>query len=252
MGADLPAVIFDLDGTLIDSALDLQILVNRLLARTGRAALDLPSIVRMIGDGTTALVERAFRAGGGPGLSPPELETFVTRFIEDYERKPVRWTRSYPGVKQTLELLRSRGHRLAVCTNKLERLACTILRDLDLERFFDAVIGGDAVGARKPDPASLFETVRRLGRDIGSGVVMVGDSAADAGAARAAGVPVVLVGYGYSRTPLASLSPNALIAEFAALPDALEILARDVASNTRDGSARTDSPPARASAFKGA
>src|SRR6266851_1159092 len=245
MRTDRPAVVFDLDGTLVDSAPDLHVLVNRLLIGAGRAALDLPSIVEMIGDGTTALIERAFQSGN-LGLPPQNLETLVERFIEDYEREPVRLTRPYPQVPETLGLLRSEGYRLGVCTNKLERLARAILGDLKLDQFFDAIVGGDSIGTRKPNPASLLETVRRLGPAIGSGVVMVGDSEVDEGAARNAGIPVVLVDYGYSRIPPASLRPDVLIGEFAALPRALERISRDVTLNAETDLARMQLLPAAA------
>jgi phosphoglycolate phosphatase len=222
---DRPAVVFDLDGTLVDSAPDLHVLVNRLLAGMGRAALDLPSIVEMIGDGTAALVERAFQ-GGSTCLRPQNLDILVARFIEDYERDPVRLTRPYPGVPQTLGLLRSEGYRLGVCTNKLERLADAILSKLKLDRFFDAIVGSDSVGIRKPNPASILETIRRLGPAIRSGVVMVGDSDADLQAARNAGIPVVLVSYGYSRVPPSGLGADAHVDRFIDLPKAIMTLSR--------------------------
>jgi phosphoglycolate phosphatase len=150
---------------------------------------------------------------------------------------------------ETLGLLRSEGYRLGVCTNKLERLAQILLGELELDRFFDAIVGSDSVGARKPHPASLLETVRRLGSGRSSGVVMVGDSEADEGAARNAGVSVVLVEYGYSGVPPASLVPDALIGEFAALPNALERLSQDVVPG--EGRSGTYCPSAVASLLEG-
>jgi phosphoglycolate phosphatase len=217
-----PAVLFDLDGTLVDSAADLQALINQLLREEGHPGLDLPVVISLVGDGVTLLVERAFRRREA-GLSADRLATLVRRFVARYESEPVRLTRPYPRVGETLAMLRSRGYRLAVCTNKLERLARAVLTHLDLAPFFDAIVGSDSVTARKPDPAALHEAMRRLTTTARS-TIMVGDSDTDVGAARGAGIPLVLVTYGYSSRSSSGLGADEIIDRFCDLPRAIEAL----------------------------
>lgn len=217
-----PSVLFDLDGTLVDSAADLHALINAVLREEGHPGLDLPVIISMTGDGVAILVERAFRMREA-GLSAARLAKLVRRFVARYESEPVRLTRPYPGVGETLAMLRSQGYRLAVCTNKLERLARAVLTRLDLAPLFDAIVGSDSVATRKPDPASLHEAMRRMRTTVRS-TIMVGDSDADAGAARGAGIPLVLATYGYSGRSSAGLRADAFIDRFCDLPKAIESL----------------------------
>lgn len=222
MMREIRAVVFDLDGTLVDSAPDLRVAVNRMLAEHGRRALDLDEVIGMIGDGATKLVERALAAGGGPA---GDLAAHTRRFLDLYEGNAADATRPYDGVPETLAALRGAGVVLGVCTNKPEKATLEVLRDLDLARWFTAVVGGDSLdGVRKPDPRALLAAVARLGTSPDH-AVMVGDNANDVGAARAAGIPVIVRAGGYSRTPAAELGADAVIDAFADLPAALAAVA---------------------------
>ncbi len=213
----LDAVLFDLDGTLVDSARDLMDAVNAVLAEEGLRAVDLDETRAMIGDGARVLLERALaRTGGDPGAAPGLLP----RLLALYEAGASRHTRPYPGVVETLEALRAAGLRLAVVTNKPERAARLVLADMGLDRYFEAVIGGDTLPRRKPDPAPVHEALRRLGV-APDRAAMVGDNHHDVEAGRAAGLRVVAVSYGYAHRPPAELGADRLIDAFAELPAAL-------------------------------
>ena len=220
----IEAVVFDLDGTLVDTLPDLADAINRMLAEEGRPALDSAAVKRMIGDGAMMLVERALAAAG----PTPDAEACAAprrRFLDFYTAAVSRRSRPYAGVVETLGALRTAGLRLGVCTNKPFAPAQRLLADLDLAGFFAAVVGGDSAEAKKPDGRHLLATLDSLGAAHG-GAVMVGDSAVDMAAARDAGVAVIAVGYGYANVAAAALGADAVIDRFAALPDALARLAR--------------------------
>jgi phosphoglycolate phosphatase len=186
------AVIFDLDGTLIDSDPDILAALNRVLAAHGLATLTRAEIKPMIGDGAAVLVVRAFAARGGEGG-----EAELAEFLEDYNANAVVETAPYPGIVEALEALQAAGHRLAVCTNKPAGAARSILRTLGLERYFAAVTGGDSTPYRKPDPRHLAATLADLG--ITGNAVMVGDHANDINAAAGLGLPSIFVSWGYGQ-----------------------------------------------------
>lgn len=206
----LRAILLDLDGTLVDSAEDLRDALNAVLAGEGLRAVGLEECKGMIGDGAGKLVERALRAAGG---SPDRQEAALARFLAAYEADPVRRTRPYPGVVETLGRLRERGLRLAVVTNKPEAATRAVLRLLNLSALFDAVVGGDTAERRKPDPAPVRLALARLGVEPGE-ALMVGDNHHDVAAARAAGVRAVAVTYGYSHVPHPELGADRLIGRF--------------------------------------
>jgi phosphoglycolate phosphatase len=214
---ETPLLLFDLDGTLVDSAPDLRDALNEMLGERGRPPLPLAQVRGMIGDGVPALVARALAASG---LDAAELATALPRYTALYEAGAVRLTRPYPGVQETLAALRRQGCRTAVCTNKPQRATQTVLDGLGLAALFDGVAGGDRFTTRKPDPGHLLSLVRELGGRVES-TAMIGDSENDAAAARAAGVPIVLMRYGYARTDPELLAPDALLDDFAELPRAL-------------------------------
>lgn len=217
-------IAFDFDGTLIDSAPDLRAALNRLLAHEGLDPLALPQVAAMIGDGVAKLVERGFAAAGRP-VADTALDALATRFTADYEINACVETRPFPDVRRTLEKLRGDGARLAVCTNKPERATREILVALGLDALFAAVVGGDTVpGARKPAPEPLAAALRMLGV-APADAAMVGDSTNDVATARALGIPVVAVGYGYTRVPAAELGADALVERFDQVPAALARLA---------------------------
>jgi phosphoglycolate phosphatase len=214
--AQRDAIIFDLDGTLVDTAPDLGASLNRLLTEHGRATIGADGIRRMIGDGAAKLVERGFAANGG---LPAPLPALVERFLAIYEPAIAETSRPFPGVVATLERLRAAGLRLGVCTNKPDEATRRLLEALDLARYFAAVSGGD-VPARKPDARHLLGVVERLGATA-SRSLMVGDSMNDVASARNAGVAVVVVSFGYTITPAAQLGADAVIDRFEALPGLL-------------------------------
>ncbi|MBM3566718.1 MAG: phosphoglycolate phosphatase [Alphaproteobacteria bacterium] len=216
----LKAVLFDLDGTLVDSAPDLLSALNRLLAAEGRARIRLEQVKMMIGDGVRKLVDRGFSATGA-SPSQAELGRLTRAFIADYEANATVETRLFPGVTETLAGLRAAGLALGVCTNKPEAATREILSALAIESLFAAVVGGDTVpGAAKPDPRPVRALIERLGADS-SAALMVGDSPNDIEAARRARIPVIAVRFGYTRTPPDELGADRLIGHFKELPGVL-------------------------------
>ena len=216
----LEAVLFDLDGTLVDSAPDLAAALNRLLGQEGCQSVALGDVQMMIGDGVPKLVERGF-AACGRALSEDEIDTFARRFVADYEPNSTVETRPFPGAIEALAELKAAGLALGVCTNKPEGATRGILAAFGMDAFFAAVVGGDTVpGARKPDPAPLRETLRRLGAGA-EAAIAVGDSANDVAAARAARLPIVAVTFGYARVPAARLGADRLVGHFSELGRAL-------------------------------
>jgi phosphoglycolate phosphatase len=211
------ALIFDLDGTLVDSLPDLAAALAATLREIGAPALSSAAVRGMIGDGTPALVARALAARGLPASL---LDERLARFMALYEAAPVARSRPYPGVTETLAALRGDGRRLAVCTNKPQQAALAVLRGLALDGFFAAVVGGDVLAVKKPDPAHLRAAIAALGAAQGE-AVMIGDNEHDVAMAKAAGVPVILVRYGYHRVPLETLAADLQIDAFSELPDAL-------------------------------
>lgn len=216
------AVVFDLDGTLIDSGPDLARLLNKVLIECGRSEIDPLRVRGFVGDGVAKLVERGFAATGD---TPAETCRSATeRFLAYYEAEPAALTRPYLGVVDTLDRLKQEGRRLAVCTNKAERVTHAVLKALGIDGFFSAVIGGDTLAVRKPDAAPLLAAIDRLGL-ARPDAVMVGDNEHDAATAEAAEVPFVLVAYGYARVPLASLRAAATVERFEEIPAALALIA---------------------------
>jgi len=217
------AVVFDLDGTLIDSAPDLCTALNKLLEKCDRTQVSLQQVKMMVGDGAAKLVERAFAATGGE-VAMSELANLTTEFLRFYEGHSADLTRPYPGVRETLSALRANGKALGICTNKPEAPTREVLRDLDMDGMFDAVLGGDSItGSRKPDPRILQGVLDTMGVAANDSA-MVGDAANDVDVARALGLPVILVSYGYTRIPVADLQADRVIAEFSQLPAALDHL----------------------------
>jgi phosphoglycolate phosphatase len=213
-------LVFDLDGTLVDSVPDLRAALNEMLRERGRPPLTLTEVKRLVGDGPPAMVARALATGGGdPTVSPGAL----ARFLEIYEANAVRLTRPYPGVRETLEALRRLGYRTAICTNKPQRATQAVIEGLGFLALFDAIAGGDRFAVKKPDPGHLLGLIGELGAGVET-TVMIGDNEHDAAVARAVGVPLVLMRYGYARVAPESLAADALLEHFGELPLALERL----------------------------
>lgn len=219
------AVVWDLDGTLIDSALDLCRALNKVLTEAGFETLEVQSVRTMIGNGVPKLVERGFEAVGQQ-LSDADLEAIVARFMALYSANPTAHTVLYPGVAETLEALAAAGVKQGLCTNKPEAVTRSILRQLNVDQYFSAVVGGDTTDARKPDPKPLQLCIDTMGATVGS-TIMIGDSAVDAGSARALRVPIGLVAHGYRHTDLASIDADFVVEDIASVP---EILAAQIES----------------------
>lgn len=215
-------ILCDLDGTLVDSAPDLAAALNRLLATSGRATLDQPTVRRFIGDGTKKLVERGFAATGA-ALAAPALDDALARFMADYSAHAVDTTRPYPGVLETLSRLRESGAVLGICTNKPEAPTRLMLDALGLSAFFSAISAGDSCATRKPDPGHVRDALARLGADPAL-AAMVGDSEHDIAAGRAAGLKTIVVTYGYAREPYETMGATRIIREFEELPGALDAI----------------------------
>lgn len=212
-------VIFDLDGTLIDSAPDIHATANKVLASEGLGLLDLATVRGFVGRGVPHLVGRLLAAHG---ITDPARQA---RMIDGFNRhyvSSVGLTRPYPNVVPALDRLRARGDRLAICTNKPVAPARAILAHLGLLDHFATVIGGDSQPERKPDPAPLWAARHALGEGP---AVYVGDSEIDAECAAAAGVPLILYLHGYRHAPAGTLPHAALMDDFAELPDLLDRLA---------------------------
>ena len=203
-------VVFDLDGTLIDSAPDMHRAVNLMLADLGCPPLALTEIRTMVGDGASALIARALAARQCVTADPNEA---LAQFLEHYEADPTAFTRTFPGVPETLERLQAFGLTLAICTNKPTRLTEMILKRLGIERFFVRVVAGDTLPFRKPDPRALVDVLNSFGTPP-EATLMVGDSEVDAATAHAANVPFILMTYGYHRGPIDGISSIATLDHF--------------------------------------
>jgi phosphoglycolate phosphatase len=203
---------------------DLAAALNRVLAEAGLPPQPLDAVARMVGHGVARLVERGFAAAGAP-LDLAALPRWVDRFLGFYAEDLSTLTRPYPGVPEALDALAAAGWRLGVCTNKPTRLSVGLLDALGLRPRFGVVVGGDAAPERKPHPAPLRMTLDRLGVPAAA-AVFVGDSETDVLTARAAGLPVVLVRYGYTAMPPEALGADVVVDDLSGLPALLELLLR--------------------------
>jgi phosphoglycolate phosphatase len=215
-------VVFDLDGTLVDTAPDLIAALNYILAREGMPPVPLQSARTMIGAGARKLLERGLELDGRT-IALEDLDRLTRDFIDYYADHIADASRPFEGLESALDDLTARGYRFAVCTNKLEWLSKLLLDRLGLSARFSAICGADTFGVSKPDPAILRQTVARAGGQMSS-TVMVGDAGPDIGVARRADVPVIGVKFGYTEVPIAELKPDLLIGHMRELPAAVEIL----------------------------
>jgi phosphoglycolate phosphatase len=215
---DGAVIAFDLDGTLVDTAPDLIGTVNHLLVDEGLSPLPLAEARPFIGHGARPLIQRGFQAAGQT-LHPARLQQLFERFIPHYLGRIADESRPFPGCEAALDALTDEGAKLAVCTNKPTDLSVALLEALGLASRFAAIVGPDAAGAAKPDPRHLEAAVDAAGGMMDR-VILVGDSATDAGAARAARAGLILVSFGYTEIPAADLHADELIHSFDELPAA--------------------------------
>ena len=215
-------VVFDLDGTLVDTAPDLINARNHILAREGMPPVPLQSARTMIGAGARKLLERGLELDGRT-VALEDLDRLTRDFIDYYADHIADASRPFDGLESALDDLTARGYRFAVCTNKLEWLSKLLLDRVGLSARFSAICGADTFGVSKPDPTILRQTVARAGGQMSS-TVMVGDAGPDIGVARRAGVPVIGVEFGYTEVPIAELKPDLLIGHMRELPAAVETL----------------------------
>jgi phosphoglycolate phosphatase len=211
-----PTIVFDLDGTLVDTAPDLISALNFVLDREGLPPVPLHSARNLIGGGARKLIERGLESEGR-AMTVSDIDRMTAEFIDHYAENIAVASRPFEGLERALDDLRAGGCRLAVCTNKLEWLSKRLLDQLALSPRFAAICGADTFGVSKPDPAILKQTVARAGGELSS-TIMVGDAGTDIGVARRAGVPVIGVSFGYTEVPIAELKPDRLIHHMRDLP----------------------------------
>lgn len=207
-----PTAVFDLDGTLIDTAPDLLDSLNHCLVSEGMAPVKPADLRHLVGMGGRVMIERAFSEQKRP-IGATTLDRLVAMFLDHYAANIPGRSQAFPGVCEAMDRLAGAGFRLAVCTNKFEVPSVSLLTALGLAPRFAAICGADTFTFRKPDPRHLLETVERAGGDPLE-AIMIGDSRTDIDTARAAGVPVIAVDFGYTDQPVEVFSPTAVISHF--------------------------------------
>jgi phosphoglycolate phosphatase len=218
-------IVFDLDGTLVDTAPDLVETLNVIFRREGFTPLPYEHARNFVGGGARAMIGHGLNAAGR-ALSSDKLDRLFADFIEYYSEHLADRSRPFPGLTDALDALAARGCRFAVCTNKLEALSVRLLDALGLADRFVAICGQDTFGVQKPDPEFLRRTVAAAGGKLDT-AVMVGDSITDIRTARSAGIPVIAVEFGYSERPIAEFGPDRVIGHFSDLPDAVAAVSPD-------------------------
>jgi len=217
-----PLIVFDLDGTLVDTAPDLVGALNFVLQREGLPLVPVASARTMIGAGARKLIERGLEIEGR-AMSVADIDRLTVDFIAYYRDHIADASLPFDGLHASLDKLEEQGFRFAVCTNKLEGLSKLLLAKLEMTGRFAAICGADTFGVSKPDPTILRQTVAQAGGDM-SRAIMVGDSGPDVGVARRAGIPVIEVTFGYTETPIAELKPDVVIGHMRELPGAVQSL----------------------------
>src|SRR5476649_1520042 len=212
-------VVFDLDGTLVDSAPDLVATLNTVFAREGLAPVPYDVARNMVGGGARRMIELGLMADGSAEAAR-DIDRMFEDFITYYAAHIADHSQPFPGLTGALDQLAARGAQFAVCTNKLEWLSRRLLDALDLSARFVAICGQDTFSVHKPDPEILRRTIKQAGGRLDRSV-MVGDSATDIDTARAAAVPVIAVDFGYTEIPVAQLGPDRVIGHFDKLPGAV-------------------------------
>ncbi|MCX2723234.1 phosphoglycolate phosphatase [Roseibium salinum] len=220
----MSVLVFDLDGTLVSSMEDLVATLNAVMTAAGHAEIPKEDVANMVGMGARVLLQRGLDFNK-VSWTEHDIEPLYRDFLEHYSANIAVHTRPFEGVVAALEAFRNDGWKLAVCTNKAEKLTLTLLDALDLARHFDAVVGGDTFPSSKPQAEPLLGAIRRAGGEV-EGSIMVGDSETDIKAARNAGIPVIAVDFGYTPVPVHELDPDVVISHFDELPAAVAGLAK--------------------------
>ncbi len=222
MSNSFPIVVFDLDGTLAETAGDLMGALNHVLSLDGLPPLPVDQARSLLGAGGRALIRRGFTAAGRP-LDEDRLEALFRQFLAFYEAHIADHSHLYPGVVAALDRLEAEGYAFAVCTNKIEGTARQLLAALGIAGRFKAICGQDTFAVSKPQSGALLGTIALAGGDPAR-CVMVGDSHTDIDTAKAAGVPCVAVDFGYTDRPIESYGPDRVISHFDALAEAVAAL----------------------------
>ncbi|VVT19721.1 phosphoglycolate phosphatase [Rhizobium sp. EC-SD404] len=217
--ATAPLVIFDLDGTLVDTGPDLVDSLNHTIGTVGLAPVVLEDLNHLVGQGARVMIARAF-AMQKVETTPEQGDHLFAVFLEHYSANMPGHSRPFPGLVEAMDRLEAEGFALAVCTNKSETMSLRLLQTLGLSERFKAIVGGDSLPHRKPDPRHILGTIERAGGDPATSV-MIGDSINDIAAARDAGVASIGVPFGYTDVPITELKPDRVIEHFDALTPAL-------------------------------
>ncbi len=213
------AVVFDLDGTLVDTGPDLTAALNHCLSLAGRPQVALRAVRNMIGLGARKLLDLGLSHTGGS--TPEQVEALYPAFITYYAANVCIYSQTYPGVVAFLEKLKAADVALGICTNKPVAMSIALIETLQLDHYFDVNLGADSLAVRKPDPLHLLTTIDQLGKSTAD-TVMLGDSMVDVNTAKAARVPIVAVSFGFSHIPAIEFGAEAVIDHY---NEALEAIA---------------------------
>jgi phosphoglycolate phosphatase len=228
-----PTYIFDLDGTLVDTAPDLLSATNAALESAGRMPVDPETLRHMVGFGARSLIQQAF-AATGPAVTEDALPGLLEVFLDHYRANIAVGSRPFPRVPETLTVLKNEGARLGVLTNKPQDMTDLLLPRVKLDTYFSAIFGAGRRPYTKPDPRIFHDVLAAAGGVTGFGAIMIGDSITDVATARAAKVPVILVSYGYTPEPAETLGADAVTDDFAEIPGLAErLLAAQIRENAR-------------------
>ncbi|MFN3252096.1 phosphoglycolate phosphatase [Roseibium album] len=218
----MSVLVFDLDGTLVSSMEDLVVTLNVVLTANGHREVPQENVVHMVGMGARILLQRGLEFNKIE-WTDEMVDPLFRHFLDHYAANIAVHTRPFEGVEASLETFRKQGWKLAVCTNKAERLTLPLLDALDLAKYFDAVVGGDTYERSKPHADPVHGAIERAGGTV-EGSIMIGDSGTDINAARNAGIPVIAVDFGYTPVPVSELGPDKVISHFDELGAAIETL----------------------------
>lgn len=217
---NIDTLIFDLDGTLVHTAPDLLRAVNHILAAAARPPVALDQLIDQVSFGAREMIRRGFELTGAP-VDDTRLDAMFASFIDYYSANIAIDSKPFAGCIDLLESCRSRGMKLAVCTNKLEGMSVKLLRQLNMLKYFGAVVGQDTIAIAKPDPAPLLEAINRIGGSPET-ALMVGDSKTDILTAKAAKIPVAAFTFGYSDEPIETLGADFVLSDYAGLSAVLD------------------------------